>query len=106
MGVLEPLSKYRRSLLLLAVLALVSPVFGVVLAGLTGYHEPLDIVAEKLHLHESEIYATPFNDYSVPGLPDVVGYAVAGLLGVAVIVAVGAAAAFLAGRGRAVERSR
>ncbi len=82
----------RRAALIILVLLLVSPLFGVVLADMVGYHEPLDIAAEKLGLRDKtdEVNWTPFEDYSVPGLPPIPGYIASGLLGVAVILAVGA----------------
>jgi len=93
------LSRHRGVLLAAAVLLLVSPVFGVVLAEKVGYHEPLDVAAEKLGLEEHQVAEwTPFSDYTVPGLPDTIGYIVAGATGVAVILAIGLTAARLARR--------
>ena len=90
----------RRALLLLAALLLVSPLFGVIGAELVGYHEPLDLAAEALNLTERPVARwSPFADYTVPGLPDALGYIVAGALGVAVILAIGALAARAGGRG-------
>lgn len=82
---------HRRALLVIAALALVSPLFGVYLAELVGYHEPLDLVAELLGLEEAteEITWTPLLDYTVPGLPPWLGYAVSGLLGAAIVLALG-----------------
>lgn len=81
----------RRSLLLAIALLAVSPVFGVYLAGLLGYHEPLDIAAEALGLRDTsdEINWTPLKDYTFPGLPDWLGYIVSGAVGLVVIVAIG-----------------
>lgn len=76
----------KRYLILILVLLLVSPIFGVILANAVGYAEPLDHVADMLHLNESAINWTPFKDYTVPGLPDVVGYMIAGAMGVAVFI--------------------
>ncbi len=87
------LERYRGTLLALTVLIIISPVFGIILAEKVNYHEPLDVAAEKLHLHELDIYSTPFSDYQVPGLPPTLGYIVAGFIGVAVILAVGYLAA-------------
>ncbi len=73
----------RRLYISLAVMASISPVFGVWLADLIWYREPLDVAAEavnevanktlgKLILVDitEEINWTPFLDYTVPGLPD------------------------------------
>jgi len=79
----------RNQLYLLIILIAISPIFGVYLANLIGYHEPLDIVAEKLELNELEINWTPLKDYIVPGLPDWLGYIVAGFLGVGIIIFIG-----------------
>jgi len=76
----------KRYLITMAVLLLISPIFGVWLANLVGYAEPLDHVAEALHLNESEFNWTPFKDYTVPGLPDEVGYIVAGVMGFTVFL--------------------
>ncbi len=79
----------RRALLIIVLLVIVSPLFGIVLAGLVGYHEPLDVAAEKLGLKEVDIEWTPFTDYTIPGLPDTIGYIAAGLLGVGIIMGLG-----------------
>ncbi|ABM80113.1 PDGLE domain-containing protein [Hyperthermus butylicus] len=93
------LSRYRGALIVAAALLVISPIFGVVLAEKVGYHEPLDVAAEKLGLEEHTIAEwTPFSDYTVPGLPDTIGYIVAGAIGVGVILGIGLAAARLAKR--------
>jgi len=81
----------RKALLVIFLLVLVSPVFGVVLADIVGYHEPLDVAAERLGLEDitEELNWTPLIDYTVPGLPDVVGYIVAGFIGVGIVLALG-----------------
>ena len=90
----ELLGRHRRALFVVAALLIVSPVFGVILADAVGYHEPLDVAAEKLGLREARLPEwTPFSDYSFPGLPPTLGYIAAGALGVAVILAAGAAIA-------------
>ncbi|MEM0376157.1 MAG: PDGLE domain-containing protein [Thermofilum sp.] len=83
--------KYKRTLLVALALVVVSPLFGIYLAELTGYHEPLDIAAEMLGLSEvtEEVNWTPFLDYTVPGLPSWLGYIVSGLIGVALVLALG-----------------
>ncbi len=80
----------KKALILIVVLALISPVFGVMLADMVGYHEPLDVAAEKLGLEDitDKINWTPFLDYTVPGLPDVIGYIISGFIGVAVILGI------------------
>lgn len=79
----------RKTLLTLLVLLVLSPFFGVFLAEELGYHEPLDLVAEELGLNESEYTWTPLKEYTVPGLPDWLGYIVCGVLGVLIIVLAG-----------------
>lgn len=81
----------RKQFGVLALLIVVSPVFGVYLADLVGYHEPLDVAADLLGLKDitEKINWTPFLDYSVPGLPDWLGYIIAGFIGMAAVLAVG-----------------
>jgi len=80
----------RRQIVALAVLLLVSPIFGVVLSDMLGYAEPLDHVAEALNLSEWEEFNwTPLKDYTFPGLPDWASYIVAGIIGVVVILLIG-----------------
>ncbi len=82
--------RYKKAILTTLTLVAVSPIFGVILANAVGYHEPLDVAAEALHLHEINIGDwTPFTDYTVPGLPDTIGYIVAGLIGIAIILDLG-----------------
>lgn len=77
----------RRSYLLILILVLVSPIFGVIGAEMVGYHEPLDVAAELIGLGESEpIWAGIFPDYTVPGVPDVIGYVISGFVGVGVLL--------------------
>ncbi len=78
-----------KTLLTLLVLLVLSPLFGVFLAEELGYHEPLDLVAEELRLNESEFTWTPLKEYTVPGLPDWLGYIVCGVLGVLIIILAG-----------------
>lgn len=82
---------YKKALMIIVVLILISPLFGVVLSDIVGYHEPLDIAAEMLNLKDisEDITWTPLFDYTVPGLPDVVGYIVSGFIGIAIILAIG-----------------
>ncbi|MEM1898114.1 MAG: PDGLE domain-containing protein [Sulfolobales archaeon] len=79
----------RKTFITLLILLFLSPFFGVYLADLTGYHEPLDIVAEELGLTEAEFNWTPLKDYKFPGLPDFAGYVVSGAVGLAIIIAIG-----------------
>ncbi|QOJ79363.1 PDGLE domain-containing protein [Infirmifilum lucidum] len=84
----EYFSKHRRAFTLITVLIAVSPVFGVILTGIVGYHEPLDLAAEALGLKETteENNWTPLIDYTVPGLPDWLGYIVSGVIGSVVVL--------------------
>lgn len=78
----------KRPFLMIVVIVLVSPLFGVIGAELVGYHEPLDVAAEKIGLGESEpVWEGIFPDYTVPGLPDIIGYILAGLVGVSLLLA-------------------
>lgn len=81
----------KKALLIIIILLLISPVFGVILADMVGYHEPLDIAAEELGLSDisEEINWTPFFDYTVPGLDPVTGYIVSGIIGLAIIIVIG-----------------
>mgnify|MGYP000675097913 CR=1 FL=1 len=81
----------KRVWIVIVGLLLISPIFGVYIANLIGYKEPLDIIAEKAGLRDlsEEINWTPLYDYSVPGLNPLIGYIVAGLIGLLVIVAIG-----------------
>ncbi|MGC8850367.1 MAG: PDGLE domain-containing protein [Candidatus Bathyarchaeia archaeon] len=83
--------RHRRVIGLAVLLVLVSPLFGVFLADMVGYHEPLDVAAEALRLRDltEAINWTPLMDYTVPGLPAGLGYVVSGLIGIGVILAVG-----------------
>lgn len=78
--------RYGRALLIIMILAVISPVFGVILADAFGYHEPLDLAAESLGLREIDIeWGSPLPDYSVPGLDPVTGYIISALVGAAVV---------------------
>ena len=91
---------FKKALLATLLLVFISPIFGVILADLVGYHEPLDVAAEALNLPDltEEINWTPFLDYTVPGLPSSIGYIVAGFMGVGLILALGFIAARAIGR--------
>lgn len=81
----------KKALIVTLILIFISPIFGVILSKLVGYHEPLDIVAEKLNLQDltESINWTPFLDYTIPGLPDEIGYILAGFLGISIILSIG-----------------
>jgi cobalt/nickel transport protein len=91
---------FRRSLVVLAVLVLLAPVFALA-AGAVGYAEPLENVAEATGAteHERTLLPSPFPDYSVPGTGTVVGTLVSGLLGTAVTLAVAVGVGRLLDRG-------
>ena len=97
--------EHRRALLLIGVLLIISPLFGVIGAELVGYHEPLDVAAEKLGLEEAEpVWSGLLPDYTVPGLPEdwaglSVGYIISGIVGIAIILAIGLAARALLTKG-------
>lgn len=82
--------RFKKSVLVILALILVSPVF-LVLSDLVGYHEPLDVAAEALGLPDltESINWTPFLDYNVPGLPATVGYVIAGILGISIVLGLG-----------------
>ncbi len=82
-------ARHKKAIITIIILVIISPVFGVILANMVGYHEPLDVAAEKLGLHEWKFTWTPFTDYTVPGLPDTIGYIICGFIGVGVILGIG-----------------
>ena len=90
--------RHKRALITILVLVIISPIFGIILADMVGYHEPLDVAAEKLGLKELEIEWTPLTDYTVPGLPDIIGYIICGFIGIAVILLIGALLSRIGGR--------
>jgi len=81
----------KKALIAILILVFISPIFGVILADMVGFHEPLDVAAEALDLQDwsEDINWTPFFDYTVPGLPAEAGYIIAGTIGIAVILAIG-----------------
>ena len=81
----------RKAWYAIAFMIIISPLFGIILANMVGYHEPLDVAAQMLHLKDisDKINWTPFYDYTVPGLPDTIGYIISGIIGVAVVYALG-----------------
>jgi len=91
-----------KPMLITIILVIISPIFGVILADMVGYHEPLDVAAEKLGLQDisENINWTPFFDYTVPGLNPIVGYIISGLIGIAVIISIGYALSKITGERR------
>ena len=82
-----------KTFIVILILIFISPIFGVILADMIGFHEPLDIAAEALDLpdYTEDVNWTPFLDYTVPGLSAETGYIVSGIIGVAVILVIGVA---------------
>jgi len=81
----------KKVLITIIILIFVSPVFGIILADMVGYHEPLDIAAEKLGLEDisEKVNWTPFFDYTIPGLPSTIGYIISGFIGISIILGIG-----------------
>lgn len=81
----------KKVFMIIISLILMSPVFGIILAEITGFHEPLDIAAEMLNLKDitEEINWTPLLDYTIPGLPNTLGYIISGFIGVGLILLLG-----------------
>ncbi|MDW8169604.1 MAG: cobalamin biosynthesis protein [Desulfurococcaceae archaeon] len=76
--------KLLRWPIVVVVLILISPLFGIYLADLVKYHEPLDIAIEMLGLEEWED-KWPLKDYSIPGLDPYLGYIASGFIGAGAI---------------------
>ncbi|ACB07856.1 PDGLE domain-containing protein [Candidatus Korarchaeum cryptofilum] len=77
----------RKSYIAIIILVLISPLFGVIGANIVGYREPLDLAAEIIGIKESEpLWRGILPDYTVPGLPDELGYIVAGFVGVFILL--------------------
>ena len=78
-------------MIFLIIIVLVSPIFGIILADIVGFHEPLDIAAEKIELQDfsEEMNWTPFIDYTILVLSPEIGYIISGLLGIAIILGAG-----------------
>ena len=81
----------RKAWYAIVFMIIISPLFGIILANMVGYHEPLDVAAEMLHLKDisDKINWTPFYNYTVPGLPDTIGYIISGVIGVTVVYVLG-----------------
>jgi len=77
----------RKSYIAIIILVLISPLFGVIGANIVDYREPLDLAAEIIGIKESEpLWRGILPDYTVPGLPDELGYIVAGFVGVFILL--------------------
>ncbi len=72
----------------LAVMIALSPVFAY-LAELVNYSEPLENVASALGVSEHPIYEGILPDYTVPGLDPYTGTLISGIVGVAIVLAIG-----------------
>ena len=79
----------RRALAVVVVLGLLAPVFAVA-AEHVGYTEPLEVAAEATGATGSAdpLAASPFPDYSAPGLSGPLGTLVSALLGSGAVLAV------------------
>lgn len=80
----------KKLLALLVALALISPIFGVILANTVNYAEPIDHLGEALNLTDisDKINWTPFIGYAVSGLPDWLGYLISAFIGLAAFAAI------------------
>ncbi len=77
----------KRAYIIIIVLVVLSPLFGVIGAEIVGYREPLEVAAEKVGLEESEpLWSGVLPDYTFPGANDAVGYIIAGFIGVAILL--------------------
>ena len=80
-----------KALIIIAILILISPIFGIILSDKLGFHEPLDVVAEELNLPDwtEDLNWTPFLGYFLPNLLPEAGYILAGFLGIGIILIMG-----------------
>jgi cobalt/nickel transport protein len=80
-----------KALVLIGVIILTSPVFGIILSDRVAFHEPLELTAEELGLQDSteDLNWTPFLDYTVPNLLPEMGYILTGFLGIGLILVIG-----------------
>jgi cobalt/nickel transport protein len=81
----------KNALIVAVILIFISPIFGVILADIVGFREPLDVAAEELNLPDwtEDFNWTPFLDYTIPGLSAEIGYIIAGFIGFAIILGTG-----------------
>lgn len=76
----------RNTAIVLFVLILISPVFGLILPEVLESEEYIESLAEKTD--GVAISYSPFREYLVPGLPDWLGYIVSVALGCIIILAI------------------
>ena len=92
---------FKKTLIITLILVLISPLFGVILADMVGYHEPLDVAAESINLPDltETINWTPLLDYyTASGLTAEVGYIIAGFIGIGLLLGIGLVLNRLVGR--------
>lgn len=82
---------YNKILIFIIIMLLLSPIFGIVLAEMLGYQEPIDLAARRLGLRDITelVNWTPLIGYTFPGLPDWLGYVISGFIGVIIILSLG-----------------
>ncbi len=91
------LSMFNASIILTLI---ISPIFSIYLADLLGYKEPLDLILETLGYRGGEsLINTPFLDYTVPYLPQALGYVVSGVIGLIILFSIFTIFRFAIGRG-------
>jgi len=80
-----------KALVLIGIIILISPVFGIILSDRVAFHEPLELTAEELGLQDSteDLNWTPFLDYTIPNLLPEAGYIITGFLGISLILIIG-----------------
>lgn len=78
----------KKLILVLVMLIIVSPIFGVILPEMLQSEEFIESLAEiaepVLQIH----YNAPLKDYTIPGFPEWVGYMVSSAIGLVIIVLV------------------
>ncbi len=90
MEVKEGLRKWRKVLIVISVMILVSPFFAWA-AEVVGYAEPLENVAEHLGAmeHEYAIISGLIPDYTIPGANPYASAIVAGIVGCLIVLGLG-----------------
>ena len=90
----------RRALAVVLIMLVLAPAFAWA-AGAVGYTEPLEQAAEETGATDDADPVTtgPLPDYSVPGLPAWLGTFLSGLIGTAVVLAIGLGVGRLLGSG-------
>jgi len=77
------LSMFNASIILTLI---ISPIFSIYLADVLGYREPLDLILEALgYKGEEFLINAPFMNYSVPYLPQALGYIASGGIGLLIL---------------------